>query len=122
MRAKDVFVEAKLGELRAMVNVAMDRAIARAPYVVGDDGRRQRVASHERLAVTALGDFVVLSRGVTFFHLSTLSHGVRVGNAMSEYPFSYAALADFLRPDGLLAPIARQSQTLDGGTDHVTPP
>ncbi len=98
LRAADVFVPERLGDLAASVDRRMQQAI-----------RGKKGAPHEQFAVADLDDFIVSSRGITFFHLFELPHAARSANAMSEYPFSYAELAPFLRRDGMLTPIASQA-------------
>jgi hypothetical protein len=110
IRAADVFEPSKLNELTALVDQALQKEITRlakenAESTDSDADQKESIkGAYENLKFETqnLDDFIVGPKGLTFLYDAGFPHVIQALQPEGRYFFSYAALKDFIRRDGLL--------------------
>jgi hypothetical protein len=114
VKALDVFHSDKLEALAVVVNNELQREIKQIVAENRDEGAdsdaRQSInAAYENLKFTAesVDEFSISSRGITFLYDAGFPHAIKALEPKGRYYFSYDALRDFIRADGLLGKFKR---------------
>jgi hypothetical protein len=115
VKATDVFESGKLGALSVLVDRELQREIQRlskenANSNESEAGQKESMLeAYENLKfeVQNLDDFVVGAKGITFLYDAGFPHMVQAGEPEGRYFFTYAALSDYIKRDGLLGRFKR---------------
>lgn len=110
VKAADVFESGKLSELTAMVDRALQAEIAQlakenANSTDSDADQKESIkGAYENLKFESehLDDFMVGPKGITFLYDAGFPHVIQALEPEGRYFFTYAALKDFIKRDGLL--------------------
>jgi hypothetical protein len=108
IRAKDVFVAAKLAELARLVDAKLQKDIAEVILAAKADRQLTEASSivealeEVKFEVKDLDDFSINKDGVTFLYEVGFPHAHRAFEPGGHYLFSYSELKPFIRPDGTL--------------------
>lgn len=110
IKAQDVFEAGRLHALAMLVDRELQREIQqlRKENLEGEADAEQRESigdAYENLKfeVAQLDDFSVGPTGITFLYDAGFPHVIKALEPQGRYFFSYTALRDFVRRDGLLA-------------------
>ena len=109
IKAKDIFVEAKLPELARLVDAKLQRDIAEVILAAKADRQLTEVSSvvealeEAKFEVKDLDEFSIGPKGVTFLYELGFPHAHRAFEPNGRYLFSYFDLRMFLKPGGPLA-------------------
>lgn len=109
VKAADVFEAGKLNELTALADQALQKEITRlakenAASRDDADQKESIKGAYENLKFEQqnLDDFIVGPKGLTFLYDAGFPHVIQALQPGGRYFFSYTALKDFIRRDGLL--------------------
>lgn len=110
VKAADVFEPDKLGQLTAVIDRALQKEIARLAKENADsndqdaDQKESIKGAYENLKFETqhLDDFMVGAKGVTFLYDAGFPHVIQALEPEGGYFFSYSALKDIIKSDGLL--------------------
>jgi hypothetical protein len=109
IKAKDIFVEAKLPELARLVDAKLQRDIAEVILAAKADRQLTEASSvvealeEAKFEVKDLDEFSIGPKGVTFLYELGFPHAHRAFEPNGRYLFSYFDLRMFLKPGGPLA-------------------
>jgi hypothetical protein len=108
IRAKDVFVVAKLAELARLVDARLQKDIAQVILAAKADRQLTEASSivealeEVKFEVKDLDDFSINKDGVTFLYEVGFPHAHRAFEPGGHYLFSYSELKPFIKRDGPL--------------------
>ena len=105
VKARDVFETGKLDSLAAMVNSKLQREIKRIANENRSPNEKELVdGAYDNLKfeLTNIDEFSVGPRGITFLYDAGFPHVIKALEPGGRYFFSYAALREYIKRDGLL--------------------
>jgi len=105
VKARDVFEAGKLDSLAALVNAKLQQEIKRIANENRSPNEKELIdGAYDNLKfeLTNIDEFSVGPRGITFLYDAGFPHVIKALEPGGRYFFSYAALREYIKRDGLL--------------------